>query len=167
MRQLYPRSLLRLIVLGNVLVALPLLIAIAYVFINMDRVTARGEALTREAALAAQSGNELPEDILHMERLLRQHAVLKDASLLDDYAQARQEWIRVSRGFADLPLLADLRVEVLDLLSIEAAAFADFQEGRKRGAELEAVLGDLKSRMPRLVSRSQSAHWPRGRNISH
>ncbi len=153
-RQLYPRSLLRLIVLGNALVALPLLVAIAYVFINMDRVTARGEALTREAALAAQSGNELPEDILNMERLLRQHAVLKDASLLDDYGQARQEWIKTSRTFAEVPLLAELRADVLALLAFEAAAFADFQEGRKRGAELEAILGDLKSHIPRLVSRS-------------
>jgi len=153
-RQLYPRSLLRLIVLGNVLVALPLLIAIAYVFINMDRVTARGEVLTREAALAAQNGYELPEDLVHMERLLRQYAVLKEASLLEDYSVARQEWIKISRAFADLPLLADLRAEVLDLLSLEAAAFADFQEGRKAGAELEAVLSELKSRMPRLVSRS-------------
>lgn len=153
-RQLYPRSLLRLIVLGNVLVALPLLIAIAYVFINMDRVTERGEVLTREAALAAQNGYELPEDLLHMERLLRQHAVLKDASLLDDYAQARQEWIKVSRAFADVPLLTGMRAEVLDLLALEAAAFADFQEGRKTGAELEAVLADMKARVPKLIIRS-------------
>ena len=153
-KQLYPRSLLRLIVLGNVLVALPLLVAIAYVFINMDRVTARGEALTRQAALAAQNGYELPEDLVHMERLLRQYAVLKEPSLLEDYNQARQDWMKICRAFADLPLLDDLRAEVVDMLAFEAAAFADFQEGRKSGAELEIVLSDLKSRIPKLVARS-------------
>ena len=62
MRQFYPRSLLRLILLGNVLVALPLLVAIVFVFFGIGELTDRSETLTREASLASRHGHELLEE---------------------------------------------------------------------------------------------------------
>jgi len=129
-RHLYPRSLLRLILLGNVLVALPLLAAVAYVVGSIGTLTERSETLTREASRAALLGWELPEDLGTMERILRQYEVLGDESLLDDYGAARREWVRVGAEYAAIPLLAELQGRLRVLLEAEAAGY-------------EAVLAEL------------------------
>lgn len=151
-RQFYPRSLLRLILLGNVLVALPLLAAVAYVASNIEALTARSEAVTREAAMAARVGWEIPEDLGVMDRILRQYEVLGDPSLLDDYQAARHEWVHLSQEYVAIPLLAGLRERIGALIEEEAAGFRDFQAGHKGSPQLRLQLADLKARSHRLLN---------------
>ncbi len=150
-RQFYPRSLLRLILLGNVLVALPLLVAIVFVFFGIGELTDRSETLTREASLASRHGHELLEEMSAMERILRQYEVLGDASLRDDYGAARNGWLVVCREYAAIPLLAELRERVLAILDVEAAAFAEFQTARKSGHDLLGELVELNGRFVKLT----------------
>lgn len=151
MRQLYPRSLLRLIILGNVLVALPLLVAIGYVFVSIGELTERSETLAREVAQAARHGYDLPEGIAAMDRIFRQYEVLGEPALLVDYAAVHREWVRTCRAFSEIPLLASIRSDVLALLAVEEAAFEGFRAGAKSGQELRDALADLKLRTNRLI----------------
>jgi two-component system sensor histidine kinase GlrK len=155
-RHLYPRSLLRLILLGNVIVALPLLAAVAYVAGNIGALTERSEALTRDASRAALLGWELPEDLGTMERILRQYEVLGDESLLDDYGAARREWVRVGGEYAAIPLLAELRGRISVLLEVEAAGYEAFLADQKRSAEIRRELVQLRSRAHDL--RTEAGH---------
>jgi len=150
-RQLYPRSLLRLILLGNVLVALPLLAAIVYVFFNIAQLTRQSEMLTHEASVAARQGHELIEEISALERILRQYEVLGDASLLEEYAVARKEWISVGNDYAGISLLAGLRSQILAVLDAESEGFAAFTAGKKNSRDVRADLVELTKRLSKLL----------------
>jgi two-component system sensor histidine kinase GlrK len=150
-RQLYPRSFLRLILLGNVFVALPLLLAIAYGAISIEKLTENSETMIRQAALAARLGAELPEEIGTLERTLRQYEVLGDESLLDDYAGLRKEWRAISEQYASITLLAGISGRMRAILEAESGAFDAFRVGKLRSGELRRVLAELKGRCHQLV----------------
>jgi two-component system sensor histidine kinase GlrK len=119
---LYPRSFLRLVVLGNVMVALPLLLAVGYASLTADDLSRRGQEVIRQASLAATLGHALPEDIQHMERILRQYEVLRDATLLEEYTATREEWLRNIGAYGSVPLLAGLAPRIAELRRSEDAA---------------------------------------------
>jgi len=142
----YPRSFLRLILLGNVFVALPLLLAIAYGAISIERLTETSQTMIRDAALAARLGNELPEDLVSMDRTLRQYEVLRDESLLDDYAVLRNEWRKNTQQYADISLLSALSDRLQGVLGEEASAFDAFRTKGLPSPDLRHVLADLRTR---------------------
>lgn len=146
---LYPRSLARLVVLGNVLVALPLMAAIGYAAVTVQALSDRSKAVTGQAALAGRLGWELPEDLIHMERSLRQYEVLRDSSLLDDYAAARREWRHIGGDFAAIPLMAPLATRVMEILAIEEAAY------RQLGPQGEG-LGQLRQTVVEVIELSRA-----------
>lgn len=119
---LYPRSFLRLILTGWLLTALPLLVAIAFASISLTSLAERSADSMRETAEATRLAWELDEDILTMERLLRQYETLQDPSLIDDYLLAHKEWASHLDELVRLPLLAALIEEVNGLRILEAAA---------------------------------------------
>lgn len=119
----YPRSLLRLVLLGNLLMMLPLLAVIVYSEITIERITEQSELMAGEANRTGQLSWELPEDLRQMERILRQYVVLGDPSLFDDYAIARKEWRRRSTAFAEIPLIKSLGPKISELLSLEETAY--------------------------------------------
>lgn len=119
---LYPRSLLRLILLGWVVTALPLLVAIAFASLSITRITERSEAAVQQAAQTAKLGWELEEDLFQMERLLRQFELLRTQTLQDDYVAARIEWRQDWQRFSAIPLLAPLNEQIGGLLYDEVTA---------------------------------------------
>lgn len=139
---LYPRSFLRLILLGWLLLLLPLLAAIAFASFALNDIAARSAEAVTEASRTARLGWELPEQINHMERSLRQYEVLRDRSLLDDYAASRREWRRSSEEFARIPLLAPLGGRIAAMLQAEDAAYAKLATAGT--APLRETLAELK-----------------------
>ena len=130
---LYPRSFLSLIVLGNIMIIVPLLAAIGYAALAVDDMTRRSDDAVHQASRAASVGYLLQEDINNMELILRQYEVLHDPSLLDEYAAARREWRRSAEAYAAIPLLADLAARIGDMQKAETAAY------EKAGASAEGM----------------------------
>lgn len=151
-RQFYPRSFLRLILLGNIVVALPLIIAIAYVASSIEKLTLRSEAVTRQASLAARLGWELPDELGGMDRILRQYEVLADRSLLDDYDGLRRNWLASAREYAAIPLLAGISDQIASILDMEATAYQSFRDGSLKAEQLRATLEDLKPRLHKVLT---------------
>lgn len=141
---LYPRSFLRLIVLGNVLAVLPLLAAVGYASLTVDELARRSEVTVRQASRAATLGYALQEDLTHMERILRQYEVLRDPSLLDEYDSERQEWRQSAEEYAGISLLANLAVRVGDLRQREAEAYQKLGAHGEKLPQLKATLAALK-----------------------
>jgi two-component system sensor histidine kinase GlrK len=135
---LYPRSFLQLILIGNILVALPLLAAIGYASFKLDDLARRSGEVIRQASAAANLGRSLPEDLDRMERLLRQYEVLRDPSLLDEYAAARRDWRDDGAAYAAIPLAAPVTQQLGALRDAEDAAYGKLG---KRGAGLAALKG--------------------------
>jgi two-component system sensor histidine kinase GlrK len=143
---LYPRSLLRLILLGWILMSLPLLFAIAFASLSLTQLAGRSEAAIQQAALTARLGWELEEDLVQMERALRQYEVLRDPVLLDEYAASRRAWRQRSTTFAHVPLLLPLSGRVTEMLEFEAAANQRFTTAGTSVRALHEALGELKNR---------------------
>lgn len=142
----YPRSLLRLVILGNLLMMLPLLAAVFYAEITVERVTEQSELMAGEANRAGQLSWELPEDLRYMERILRQYVVLRDSSLFDDYAAARKEWRRRASDFAAIPLTGSLSSRIGEMLAQEDAAFLALGAEGEQLSELQSVVASILER---------------------
>jgi two-component system sensor histidine kinase GlrK len=148
---LYPRSFLRLIVLGNVLSVLPLLAAVGYASLTVDDLTRRSEETIRQASRAATLGYALAEEIHHMGRILRQYEVLRDSSLLDDYGVERDEWRQNAEDYAAIPLLAKLAVQIHDMRQTEAAAYEKLGTRGQGVSQLRATLVTLQTGLPPVL----------------
>jgi two-component system sensor histidine kinase GlrK len=131
----YPKSFLKLLLTGFVLVSAPLVIALVNAAISVQQLAGVSETAVDQAAQAARSSRLLMEQVLSMERLVRQFVILDDAALLEDYDKVRVNFKRTTSDLSLLPLdeaqLAELnrtidREQVLyELLSTPA--------GRKGG----------------------------------
>jgi two-component system, NtrC family, sensor histidine kinase GlrK len=119
----YPRSLLRLILVGWVLMALPLLVAIAFAALGYAQLATHSEAAMQQVSQATRLGWVIEEDLVHMERILRQYQVLRDPTLLDDYAAARNAWRNNGQELAQVPLLASLASRIHEMHGREAVAY--------------------------------------------
>jgi len=100
----YPKSFLKLLLLGFVVVAAPLVVALVNAAISMQRLAAMSENAVDQAAQAARSSRLLMEQALSMERVVRQYVILDDAGLLDDYAKIRANFKRTTSELSLLPL---------------------------------------------------------------
>jgi two-component system sensor histidine kinase GlrK len=77
-----PRSLNGLILVGFGLVGLPLLIAVVWALINLDRLAEQSEQLVFTGVAAAQNNRLLEEHVGSLERVARQYQVLGNADSL-------------------------------------------------------------------------------------
>ncbi len=103
MRRYYPRSFLKLLVIGFTLVALPLILALINTAVSVDQLASRSQQTVYQAVQVTQSTRRLAELITTMERAARQMVILGDRSLIDAYGVAREQLIRTARQFEGLP----------------------------------------------------------------
>lgn len=169
---LYPRSFLRLIVLGNILAVLPLLAAVGYASLTVEGLTRRSEEVIRQTSRAATLGYALQEDLIHMERILRQYEVLRDPSLLDEYVAERKEWRRSAEEFGAISLFANLAVRVRDMQQMEAVAYEKLGAHAERLPQLNATLATIKLGLSpllgdanRLIAAEREAFRLKGENL--
>ncbi len=111
----YPRSFLKFILLGFLLVSLPLLYALGELILSLDRLATQSRQEVLQAAQAGRSSRLLFEQATTLERLARQQLILEDPALLDDYARVRQEFRQTTQQLAQLPLEA-AQLDALDKL---------------------------------------------------
>ena len=142
----YPRTFLQLITFGHILFALPLLIAAGYVFIKLDSLNNHYREAIEHTSSSSSLRGEITEDLLHMERSLRRHMVLKDTDSLNDYARVRSEWRASVESLVRLtPLPKDLIEELSAQIDLEKTAYLNVREGGKV-EPLAIALDELKLR---------------------
>ena len=100
----YPRSFLKFILLGFLLVSLPLLYALGELIYSLDRLASESRQEVLQAAQAGRSSRLLFEQTTTLERLARQQLILEDPALLEDYARVRQDFRATTSQLAQLPL---------------------------------------------------------------
>ncbi|MGB5510491.1 MAG: histidine kinase dimerization/phospho-acceptor domain-containing protein, partial [Woeseiaceae bacterium] len=82
-----PRSLNGLILVGFGLVALPLLVAVIWALVSLDRVAKQSEQLMITGVSAAESNRRLEQQLSSLERVARQYQVLQSPDSLQIMAQ--------------------------------------------------------------------------------
>jgi hypothetical protein len=89
-----PRSFLKFILLGFLLVSLPLLYALGELILSLEQLQTQGREAVQQAAQAGRTSRQLFEQAVTLERIVRQHLILDDSALIDDYDRLRQEFRR-------------------------------------------------------------------------
>ncbi len=92
-----PRSLNDLILVGFGIVALPLLVAVIWGLVSLDRLAEQSEQLISTGVAAAENNRRLAEQLGSLERVARQHQVLGNA----DSLQLMQQDLVTLRGALD------------------------------------------------------------------
>ena len=133
----YPRSFLKFILLGFLLVSLPLVYALGELILSLDRLATQSGEEVLQASQAGRSSRLLFEQATTLERLARQQIILEDPALLEDYGRMRQEFQQTIRQ--------------LSLLPLENPQLAALDQLREREARLYATLG-AQQRTPQQVS---------------
>ena len=132
----YPRSFLKFILLGFLLVSLPLVYALGELILSLDRLATQSREEVLQASQAGRSSRLLFEQATTLERLARQQIILEDPALLEDYARMRQEFQQTLRQ--------------LSLLPLENPQLAALDQLRERETRLFETLG-VQQRTPQQV----------------
>ncbi|MEP7275546.1 MAG: ATP-binding protein [Betaproteobacteria bacterium] len=119
----YPRSFLKFILLGFLLVSLPLIYALAELILSLDRLASQASTEVLQAAQAGRESRVLFEQSTTLERIARQHLILEDSALLDDYQPVRQDFRQTAQQLAALPLEATQVQTLNDVVERESRLF--------------------------------------------
>jgi two-component system, NtrC family, sensor histidine kinase GlrK len=120
----YPRSFLKFILLGFLLVSLPLLYALVELIVSLDHLGTQSQQAVLQAAQAGRASRQLYEQATTLERVVRQHLILDDPQLIDDYARLRLEFRQTSQQLSQLPLDPEQLAQLERLTDSESRLFA-------------------------------------------
>ncbi len=148
----YPRSFLKFILLGFLLVSLPLVYALAELILSLDRLESQGRQEVLQAAQAGRTSRLLYEQATTLERIARQHLILEDNALLDDYARLREDFRQTTRQLAALPLEPGVQA-ALEKLADRESRLHKLLLAPKRAPD---VATDLADGYAKLVDGAQS-----------
>ena len=142
----YPRSFLKFILLGFLLASLPLVYALAELIFSLERLQAQGQEAVTQAAQAGRASRQLLEQASTLERIVRQHLILEDSALLDDYGRVRQEFRQTARQLALLPLDGK-QLAALEALTDDESRLHKLLATPQRSLEVQTRLADGYARL--------------------
>lgn len=137
----YPRSFLKFILLGFLLVSLPLLYALVELIVSLDRLGTQGQQAVQQAAQAGRASRQLYEQATTLERLVRQHLILEDPQLIDDYARLRQDFRVTAEQLQQLPLDRTQLTQLESIIDRESQLYT-LLKSPQRPAEAKAMLAE-------------------------
>ena len=114
-----PKSILRLILIGFVLVALPLIIALVVATVAVDRLVTESQHALFQSVQVTQDTQILLESLTAMERTVRQYQVLGDTLLLGVYRDNRARCVDTARSLSALDLAGNQRNLLQQLFTAE------------------------------------------------
>jgi two-component system sensor histidine kinase GlrK len=138
----YPRSFLKLLLVGFSLVALPLIVALITSAISVDRLAYRSQTAVYQAVQATQSSRRLSERLTALERSARQIVILNDHSLLEAYNTIRAQFQQAVAQFADLPFDAGQRADLEVIVRTEQQIFDALTNPAIKPATLQAQVSE-------------------------
>ena len=99
-----PQSLNQLILVGFGLVALPLLVAVIWALVNLDRLAEQSEQLVTSGVSAAENNRQLLEQVASLERVSRQYQILRNS---ESMAILQQDLASLQITLEDMEALAE------------------------------------------------------------
>ena len=137
----YPRSFLKFILLGFLLVSLPLLYALVELIVSLDRLGTQGQQAVLQAAQAGRASRQLYEQATTLERLVRQHLILEDPQLVEDYGRLRQDFRATAEQLQTLPL-DRAQITQLDTITDQESHLYTLLRSQQRPSDRNKVLAE-------------------------
>ena len=119
MRLYRPKSILRLLLVGFVLVILPLIVALVHATYSVDQLVVQGQRALFATVRATQNSQVLVESISDMERNARQYKVLGDITLLGVYQENHQLFLDTITRLTALNLPQQQRRRLDQVIEVE------------------------------------------------
>lgn len=135
-----PRSILRLILTGFSLVALPLVAGLVISTVSVDRLVGQSQNALLQSVMVTQGSQLLVETITAMERNARQYQVLGDKVLFDVYQEKHEKFVDTARALDALELVEAQRSLLEDLRAKENDVHTTLSEHTHDARETTAVL---------------------------
>lgn len=139
MRIAYPKSFLKLLLIGFALAMLPLLFAFGNAALYLDRLAEQSRSTVTEAVQATRASRGLVEQLTLMERSVRQYYVLHDDLLLNNYTHSHEKFTRSIRQLSMLPLSQDQKYALDKLAASETDLYRNIM-GKIPVAEPETAI---------------------------
>ena len=135
-----PRSILRLILTGFFLVALPLVAGLVISTVSVDRLVGQSQNALLQSVMVTQGSQLLVEAITAMERNARQYQVLGDKVLFDVYQEKHEKFVDTARALEGLELVEAQRRLLEELQAKENEVHAILSENPHDARETNAAL---------------------------
>jgi two-component system sensor histidine kinase GlrK len=148
-----PSSLNGLILVGFGLVALPLLVAVIWALVNLDRLADQSEQLVVSGVSAAENNRQLAQQVDSLERVSRQYLVLRND---DSLALIQQDLTALEATLDTMAALTEQAGSVSLARAIRVSArriVRTLSEGNPGTSEAEAAVAEfptLRQRVTRL-----------------
>lgn len=153
----YPKSLIRLILLGYGMVLVPLLLAGLHAVYAVTQLQRDGVVAIDSAVGSVRHGLQMIDHLLAMERLILQYQVLSDPTLLEEYETVRLKWRQASESFTHLSVVAPLADDIRRLEAREEHAFGLVRANPEQAALVEALgtsLGEMRRALAGVLART-------------
>ena len=138
-----PRSFLQLVLLGFALVTLPLTMVTIHAILSVDRLAAQSQQTVRNAVQAAKNCRELVEQIISMERHVRQYQVLGDMALFEAYTTAHNDLVALTSNLARLPLNTYQHRQLNILIEKEQGVFETLQQYPSNAVQSQLAVNEF------------------------
>ncbi|NCF61160.1 MAG: hypothetical protein GWP64_15105, partial [Gammaproteobacteria bacterium] len=99
-----PKSLNGLILVGFGIVALPLLVAVIWALLNLDRLAEQSETIINTGIESAQNNRLLAEDVVQLQRSTNQYHILRNE---ESRTIMRQDLRRIEKRLQDMSTLTN------------------------------------------------------------
>lgn len=118
-----PKSTLKLILYGFGFVSLPLIIALGYAGLYVDRLANQSQHAVYQAVQAITASRQLIDLVTTMERSGRQYLILEEPEFLETVEDAHEEFHETAQRLHRLPLDDEHRGRVDDLIDAEQSIY--------------------------------------------
>jgi len=155
----YPKSLLRLILIGYAMVLVPLLGAGLYAVYSVTQLQRDGVVAIDGAVRTVRYGLQMAERIEAMERVFRQHQILGEPALLGEYGLLRQQWREAADAFGQVALAGPIASEIRASVAVEERAFQAYRSNPRdeaRAGGLAATLVGIRESTSRNLARTDT-----------
>ncbi len=110
-----PKSLAKLILYGFAFVSLPLVLALGYAALQVDRLAHQSQNAVYQAVQAITNSRQLIDLLTEMERSGRQYLILEEEDLLEAFEEVDSQFAETARRLQRLPLDRD-HLDSVDIL---------------------------------------------------
>jgi two-component system sensor histidine kinase GlrK len=116
------------------LVSLPLVYALAELILSLDRLASQAGSEVLQAAQAGRTSRLLFEQSTTLERIARQHLILEDTALLDDYLPVREEFEQTAQQLSALSLETSELASLKQLADLEGRLYQQLRSPERTPA---------------------------------
>jgi len=143
MRRYYPRSILRVVMLGFFVVVVPLVVALITATVYVERITAENQYAVIQATRAVRYSRQLADELRAMRRNARIYEILGDESLLKAYKSRSARFRKTAHELQGQETKDVQFAQISKLLSAESAIYKKWTVLPPGSSQARAVLGQF------------------------